>query len=172
MGEEDTLRRVQEDLEAGRTVMARQRLRGLIGSYPQRLDLREQLADLYRGDGIMSQAGRWSFLSESLSEEELQAFEREYADPMVRMQVVGWRGSEDAAGLVGRERLVALRQEAELKAGRSLSWERAGKAASATASWGDRLFAALVVVVLALVVLGGIAFFVQGIRTLIHWLTH
>ena len=57
--EQETLMRVREDIAAGRLSLARQRLRGLVGSYPQRLDLREQLAELYRREGIPSQAGRW-----------------------------------------------------------------------------------------------------------------
>lgn len=114
---------------------------------------------------------RSGMVGETLTQEELQAFEREYADPVFRMKVVGWRGSEDAAGPVVRERLVALRHEAELKEGRSLTWEQAGKAPRASTSWGDRLFATLVIVVLGLVVLGGTAFLIEGIKILIHWLT-
>lgn len=171
MGEQDTLRRVQEDLEAGRVVMARQRLRGLVGSFPQRLDLREQLAELYRRDGILSQAGRWSYLSESPRPEELRAFEREYADPVFRMKVLGWRGAEDAAGDVARRRLAALRSEAEQAAGRSLSWERAGEVSGAPMTWGERLFATLLVIGLGLVVFGGVAFFIQGVKVVIRWLS-
>lgn len=78
-GEEETLARVAADLELGRLSMARQRLRGLVGSQPQRLDLREQLADLYRREGLLGQAGRWSYLSETVDPIELRAFEREYS---------------------------------------------------------------------------------------------
>lgn len=172
VGEKETLQRVHEDLEAGRVTMARQRLRGLVGSYPQRLDLREQLADLYRRDGITSQAGRWSFLSESLSEPELRAFVREYEDPVHRMKVLGWRGAEDAAGEVARERLAALRAEAERTAGRSLSWEQAAEMPNVRTTWGDRLIGTLFALVVGLVILGGIAFFVEGVRIVVHWLTH
>ncbi|MFF1508958.1 DUF6584 family protein [Streptomyces sp. NPDC058326] len=44
----NTLARVDEDLTAGRVPMARQRLRGLISSYPQDLTLRRRLAEVYR----------------------------------------------------------------------------------------------------------------------------
>ena len=164
------MRRVQEDVAAGRLSMARQRLRGLVGSYPQRLDLREQLAELYRREGILSQAGRWSFLSESRDREELRAFEREYADHVARMRAVGWRGPEDAAGELARERLAALRAEAERRVGRPISWERAAEVHTDT-TWGDRIFAVVASLVLGLVVLGGISFLIEGIRTVIHWLT-
>lgn len=99
--------RLQDDVAAGRLSMARQRLRGLIGSYLQRLGLREQLAELDRRDDLLSQAGRWSFLSQSVNPEELRAFEREFADPVHRMRAIGWSGPEGAAGEVAQQRLAA-----------------------------------------------------------------
>lgn len=117
MSEQETLARVRDDLAAGRVDLARQRLRGFGGSYPQRLDLREQLAELYRRDGILSQAGCRTVLSDSRDPEELRTFEREYPDPVHRMRAIGWRGPEDAAGEAVRVRLAALREEAEAAAG-------------------------------------------------------
>ncbi len=168
VGEQETLARVRDDLAAGRVAMARQRLRGLVGSYPQRLDLREQLAELYRRDGILSQAGRWSFLSETRDPTELRAFEREYPDPVHRMRAVGWRGPEDAAGDSVRHRLAALREEAESKAGHPVSWERVATEATPS-TWGDRLIAVLAMLVLGLVLLGGVAFLIEGIETVVAW---
>jgi hypothetical protein len=149
--------------------MARQRLRGLVGTYPHRLDLREQLAELYRRDGIPSQAGRWSFLSETRDSAELRAFEREYPDPIRRMRAVGWRGAEDVAGDSVRDRLGALREEAEMKAGHPVSWERVATERTPS-SWGERLFALLAMLVFGLVLLGGVAFLIEGIKTVVAWL--
>ncbi|MDC5698264.1 hypothetical protein OO014_13450 [Intrasporangium calvum] len=84
MSEQETLARVHDDLAAGRVALARQRLRGLVGSYPQRLDLREELAELYRRDGVLSQAGRWTFLSETRNPAELRAF-----DGKTRIRFIG-----------------------------------------------------------------------------------
>ncbi len=60
VSDEETLARVAGDLGSGHLSMARQRLRGLVGSHPQRLDLREQLAELYRREGLLGRrvAGR------------------------------------------------------------------------------------------------------------------
>jgi hypothetical protein len=132
--------RVLEDVATGRLSMARQRLRGLIGSYLKRLDLREQLAEFYRRDDLLSQAGRWTFLSQSVKAEELRASEREFADPVHRMRAIGWRGPEGAAGEVAKQRLAALRAEAE-KVGRPISWKRPTGVHTAS-TWGGRLFAA------------------------------
>ena len=51
MAVDDTLRRVEADLARGDLHMARQRLRGLVGSFPTRLDLRERLAEACRATG-------------------------------------------------------------------------------------------------------------------------
>jgi hypothetical protein len=166
---EATLQRVEEDLAAGHLSLARQRLRGLVGSYPQRLDLREQLADLYRRDGVVSQAGRWSYLSEHRDENEVRAFEREYSDPVHRMRALAWKGPEDAAGPAARERLSALRRAAEQQVGRAVAWGDPASAATPT-TWGDRAFTVGVLVLLALIVLGGISFLMQGIATVLDWL--
>lgn len=170
MAEDDTLARVQEDLAAGRVSLARQRLRGLVGSYPQRLDLREQLADLYRRDGVTSQAGRWSFLSENVDPAEIRAFEREYSDPVRRMRALAWHGPEDTAGSTAAARLAAVRAEAERHVGHTVSWDKLREQPDYPRTWGDRLGDAVMFTVLLLFLLGGIAFVVQGVQVVIGWL--
>lgn len=44
----DTVARVDADLAAGRVPVARQRLRGLVSSFPNDLMLRRRLAEVYR----------------------------------------------------------------------------------------------------------------------------
>lgn len=169
VSEDETLARVRADLELGRTSMARQRLRGLVGSNPQRLDLREKLAELYRLDGFASQAGRWSYLNEDVDLAEVRAFEREFPDPVLRMRALGWRGPEDAAGHVARERLAAVRAEAEDVVGHALTWERVPLEPRAPTRWGDRLLGALFVAVLVLLVIGVVTFVAQGVQVVIDW---
>jgi len=169
VSEEETLARVRADLELGRASMARQRLRGLVGSNPQRLDLREKLAELYRRDGFVSQAGRWSYLSEHVDLAEVHAFEREYPDPVRRMRALGWRGPEEAAGHVAQERLAAVRAAAEEAVGHALTWERVPHQLRALSSWGDRLLGAVVVAVLVLLLIGGVTFVAQGVQAVICW---
>jgi hypothetical protein len=120
---EDTLERVAADLAADRTGLARQRLRGLVASFPHRLDVRERLAELYRRDGDPVQAGRWSWLAADRDDTEVAAFEAAYADPFARMRALRWSGAEAAAGPVAAARLRALREDAERSAGAPVSWD-------------------------------------------------
>ncbi|WP_432571662.1 DUF6584 family protein [Kineococcus sp. SYSU DK005] len=120
---EQTLTKAAADLAAGRTTPARQRLRGLVASFPERLDLREHLADTYCRAGDAAQAGRWSYLSADRDEREVAAFERIYRDPFARMKALAWRTSEDSAGPLAATRLRALREQAEQIAGAPVCWQ-------------------------------------------------
>lgn len=53
------------DLAAGNITMACQRPRGLVGSFPDRPDLRARLAQAYRMQGNQVQAGRWDYLADN-----------------------------------------------------------------------------------------------------------
>ncbi|WP_432548300.1 DUF6584 family protein [Kineococcus sp. SYSU DK004] len=171
---EETLTRAAADLAAGRTGLARQRLRGLVGSFPDRLDVRAQLADTYRREGDLAQAGRWSYLGEHRDEQEVVAFESTYRDPFARMRALCWRTDEDSAGPGAAARLRALREEAERIAGAPVSW-RDPRAPEPVLTRGQRLGELLAVVValavfgLALVGLGWLV--VTGARTVWGWLT-
>lgn len=172
MAETKTQHRIAEDLAAGNVALARQRLRGLVGSYPDRQDLRAQLADLYRREGHLGQAGRWSFLAEDADSTELAAFAREYPDPVERMRVIGWRTPETNATPVVAERLAQLREEAERAEGHSLSWERSGAPDFTQSRWEKVLEVAgagLVILVLALMAIGGVSFVIQGVHTVAGW---
>lgn len=124
MAVDDTLARVRADLDAGRRPLARQRLRGLVGTYPTRLDLRALLAELYRADGDAAQAGRYDYLSDGADAAEVAAFEKAYGhDPIALMRALGWHADEaDAPTGTARERLAALRARAEAKAGGPVNW--------------------------------------------------
>jgi hypothetical protein len=127
---------------------------------------------LYRREGLLGQAGRWSYLSEQVDPLELSAFEREYPDPVHRMRALGWRAAEDAGGELARQRLMALRVDAEKASGRTLSWEKSEMRAQPRKTWGDWVFDVVVIVVFGLLLLGGIAFVVQGFQVVLRWFGH
>ncbi|MBO1752924.1 hypothetical protein J4G33_14015 [Actinotalea sp. BY-33] len=103
----------------------RQWLKQKVDAEPQRLDLREELAAVYRAEGHADQAGRWNYLSEDAEPAESEAFVRaSQSDPVVMMRALCWTGSEnDAETAVARERLGELRAAARGPLGRRPSWE-------------------------------------------------
>ena len=158
-----TLDRVHDDLAVGQVGRARQRLRGLIASFPDRLELRTMLAETYREEGQVVQAGRWSFLDEDADPVEVRAFLTAYPDPVQRMRKVCWSDAVDVAvaGPFAAARLTELRAAAERAHGAPVSWQqprqRPGEEQDST---GDRLAMAgcglTLLVVLALAVVGGV----------------
>ncbi|MFJ6902833.1 DUF6584 family protein [Streptomyces griseoluteus] len=105
----DTLARVDEDLAAGRVPVARQRLRGLVSSFPFDPAPRRRLAEVYRLYGETAQAGRWMYLEEDRDAAETAAFEARYPVPAERRAALGWDGPDSLAPTVfAREQLAAL----------------------------------------------------------------
>lgn len=131
MSVERTLARVEEDLSRGDVTMARTRLLSLLQSKPYLLEARARLAEIYRLDGNLVEAGRWSYLSEQRDPAEVAAFERACGRNPVRiMRALRWRVHEDAAATeTARERLIDIRARAEAKAGKELDWSSRGRGA-------------------------------------------
>ncbi|MGW7473037.1 DUF6584 family protein [Streptomyces cyaneofuscatus] len=120
----DTLARVDADLAAGRIPVARQRLRGLVSSYPHEPAPRRRLAEVYRLYGNPAEAGRWMYLEEDRSPEETAAFEERYANAVRRMRAMAWRGTEsDAPTPFAAGQLTAVREAASEIVGRPVTWD-------------------------------------------------
>ncbi|MEV7844528.1 DUF6584 family protein [Streptomyces cyaneofuscatus] len=120
----DTLARVDADLAAGRIPVARQRLRGLVSSYPHEPAPRRRLAEVYRLYGDPAEAGRWMYLEEDRSPEETAAFDERYANAVRRMRAMAWRGTEsDAPTPFAAGQLAAVREAASETLGRPVTWD-------------------------------------------------
>lgn len=79
------LERVEGDLARGDVRKARDRLKGLLNTYPHDLEVRRLLAEAYRRDRQLPEAGRWGYLvGPDASDRERDAFERQCA--------FGWNG--------------------------------------------------------------------------------
>ncbi|WP_405390758.1 hypothetical protein OG596_24525 [Streptomyces sp. NBC_01102] len=119
-----TLARVDADLAVGRIPVARQRLRGLVSSFPREQAPRRRLAAVYRLYGEDAEAGRWMYLEEDRTPQETAAFEERYADPVRRMRALAWRGPETAAdSAFAAQQLASLRIAASAALGRSVDWD-------------------------------------------------
>jgi hypothetical protein len=120
----ETLARVDADLSAGRIPVARQRLRGLVSSFPQDLTLRRRLAGVYRLYGDAAEAGRWMYLEEDRNADETAAFETRYGSARRRMTALAWRGPEAmAAAPFAEGQLVAVRTACAEELGRPVDWD-------------------------------------------------
>ncbi|MFT7840062.1 hypothetical protein Q5530_28300 [Saccharothrix sp. BKS2] len=156
-----TLHKAAEEVERGdlaSVLRARQRLVGLVTSFPDRLDLRDRLTQVYRLLGDAAQAGRWSYLSEDRDETEVAAFERAYRTPMARLAALNWTGGERAAATpVARDRLVALQSAAnvQLRAELLVTDDR-------DSSWGTNVLVLLGLVVALLCFVVGAVTLVMG----------
>ncbi|ANZ38221.1 hypothetical protein BBK82_21280 [Lentzea guizhouensis] len=157
-----TLHKAADELRRGdlaNVLRARQRLAGLVGTYPHRLDLRDRLAEVYRVLGEPAQAGRWTYLSDYRDPEETLAFERAYRRAQVRLVALNWAGRlEEAPTETARTRLASLYLEARIELQDELDTTEQEET-----SWG----ACLVVMV------GGtfvIVCFLLGIVTLVQFL--
>lgn len=95
-----TLERVQEDVRMRDYGKAIARLHGLLGSYPDNLDLREQLGEVYWHLQMPAMAGRYWYFVES-KDERMQAackrFEDEFRnDPFHMLSALKFKGSTEA----------------------------------------------------------------------------
>ncbi len=95
-----TLQQVEVDIRAGDLGKARDRLHGLIVSYPDNLALRQQLAQVYWQLNFPEMAGRYWYLVEDKSEEMLQAcrrFEAQFRnDPALMLFAIKFKGDMEA----------------------------------------------------------------------------
>ncbi|MFF7043928.1 DUF6584 family protein [Streptomyces massasporeus] len=120
----DTLARVDADLAAGRVPVARQRLRGLVSSYPDDLPLRRRLAEVYRLYAEPAEAGRWMYLEQDRDEAETAAFEARYRSGPQRMRALAWQGPESQARTTfAREQLAAVRAACSEAVGHAVDWD-------------------------------------------------
>ncbi|MGW1716076.1 DUF6584 family protein [Streptomyces sp. NPDC002156] len=120
----DTLARVDADLAAGRVPVARQRLRGLVSSFPNDLMVRRRLAEAYRLYGEPAEAGRWMYLEQDRDAAETSAFEARYHTAPQRMRALAWQGRESLARTAfAREQLAAVRTACSDAMGRPVDWD-------------------------------------------------
>lgn len=120
----ETLARVDADLAAGRIPAARQRLRGLVSSFPHDLTLRLRLAEAYRLYGESAEAGRWTYLDRNRDAAETAAFEAKYHSVQRRMRALAWQGPESLAHTdFAREQLAAVRAAVSDALGRPVDWD-------------------------------------------------
>ncbi|WP_328484023.1 hypothetical protein OHS71_38910 [Streptomyces sp. NBC_00377] len=163
----ETLARADADLAAGRVPMARQRLRGLVSSFPADLEPRRRLGEVYRLYGEPAEAGRWMYLEQDRDPAETLAFERRYATAEQRMRALAWSGPESLArSAFAREQLAAVRAACSDALGAPADWDTLPsdegtetKVSALPGYVGGTVFVLVILVFLAIWVNGLVALF-------------
>ena len=96
MAKQETLERIHQEIENGDIGNARDRLNGLIKSYPDDLSIRKLLGDLYWQMQMPTMAGRYWYLEEEKDENMLMAcecFEKHFGNnPDYLLRAIKFKG--------------------------------------------------------------------------------
>jgi len=115
-----TLQQVELEIKAGNLGKARDRLHGLISTYPGSLELRKKLGDIYWNLHDFAMAGRYWYLEEQRTKEMVfccQEFENTFGnDPVQILLALKFKGNVDSIleEFAGRT-LLALHNKAKEK---------------------------------------------------------
>lgn len=118
MPKDRTLRMIEREMEAGQLGRARDRLHGLLATYPADLTLRARLAEVYWRLQHPEMAGRYWYLQEPTEEKHRTArreFERSCGDdPLQMLRAVKLRAAlETLPEAYARRALLLLQEHAE-----------------------------------------------------------
>ncbi|MDE9366626.1 hypothetical protein PZ938_13515 [Luteipulveratus sp. YIM 133132] len=112
MAIEDTLARAAADIERGDAGLARHRLTSLRAQYPGDFEVRRALRDACRAALDPAQAGRWGFVLEDATAEEIAAYERSRGrHPREMVSQLSWPADAPAEGPAGQARLDRLHRD-------------------------------------------------------------
>ena len=165
MAKADVLARVRADLAAGHTHLAVQRLRTLLATLPEDLEVRSLLAAVYRQTGNLVEAGRWGFLTDDVRPDELAAYHKANSDPWQRLRLLHFAGDPAVLPDAAEERLAQLAQEAQ-ESGPPTQWSGGYRPPTQSHSATfPCLFTAIVIT--AVIVLAGI-----GALKILGWMAH
>ena len=163
---EETLQRIEREISAGDYGSARERLHGLLASFPQDLELRCKLGKVYWQLQYPAMAGRYWYLERDKSApmaKACAAFERSCGhDPARMLLALKFRG--DPAYLEGTfagRTLLALQAEARERHGYTIEFVKSGREKyrysrqlKSTSMILSLLLLAVVVVALGLMIVG------------------
>ncbi|WP_348541291.1 DUF6584 family protein [Streptomyces sp. SAI-208] len=128
----ETLARVDADLAACRVPLARQRLRGLVSSFPYDLTLRRRLAEVYRSTATPSRPDAGCTSRRTAAPTRPRPSRRATGHPGRRMKALAWRGPETmAASAFAEGQPASVRRACAAELGHPVDWDDA-------ASYRDR----------------------------------
>jgi hypothetical protein len=170
---EETLSRIEADIAACDLGKARDRLHGLIASYPDDHALRLRLGQVYWELQYPAMAGRYWYLEEDKTPTMLracEAFERSCGDDPVKVLLaIKFRGDIDRVRetFAGRT-LLELQQRAEDSHGYIIEFGRTGRERYRYTRWSG-LRGKLILVGFVVATLVALLLMVTGLITFLQW---
>jgi hypothetical protein len=123
MSKDETLAMIDRDLARGHTYLAGQRLASLCSIYPDDLEVRSRRAAVNHQVGNFPEAGRWGYLTEEVTPDEIAAFENVFKSPWEQLRALKLRGDPSSRlGPVARQRLDTLLRRAEEEGRAPIAW--------------------------------------------------
>lgn len=125
----EKLQQIDLEIASGELGKARDRLHGLIATYPNKLDLRRKLGDVYWQLQLPAMAGRYWYLFpdySSIMEQAREAFEDSCGnDTLVMLNSLKFRGNlENLEDAYAREKLEKMRQLVQERYGVTVNFDR------------------------------------------------
>jgi hypothetical protein len=174
MAIKQTLNKIERDIASGDYGKARDRLHGLIATYPDNLALRRKLGKVYWQLQYPAMAGRYWYLEEDKSPDMVaacKAFERSCGNSSLQMLLfLKFRGDlESIDSVFARQTLRTLQSQVKEKYGYYITF---GKRGAEKYQWTPARKPRDVVVGVACVVavLVGLGLMLVGLVTVINWL--
>lgn len=166
MSLEETLYTIETDIDMGDYGKARDRLHGLIATYPNNLELRRKLGNIYWELKYPAKAGRYWYLDRDKNPGMLEAcktFEKECgSNPYHILRSLKFRGDINSIDEFAKDLILTLQKQAKAS-----GYKGTIRKTSNTYNEVEAKVAPTVLIIILLALLG---FMVIGIFTVIEWI--
>ncbi|HLL66578.1 MAG TPA: bacterial transcriptional activator domain-containing protein [Micromonosporaceae bacterium] len=109
VGKSREIAKIRKEVAAGQHRAAARRLQTLVAVDPTDDEAYQLLVQIHRQAGDAAGAGRWGFLTDHATPDEIAAFEQLHPSPWVRLRLLRWTGDPaQVPSRTGRDRLIAL----------------------------------------------------------------
>ena len=171
----ETWARIEDEIAAHDLGKARDRLHGLLVTYPEDLAIRHKLGEVYRQLGHPAMAGRYWYLEQPTMAEEIaarRAFERSCGGSQLEILLaLKFRGDPDKLrDSHARQKLQALIKDVEAEYGMRVHARRRGKRKYERTRLPGRWVGVLLAVGCLVMALVGLGLVLIGLATVVGWL--
>ncbi len=172
---QQTLAIVERDIRNGDLGKARDRLHSLLTAYPDDLNIRHMLGEVYWNLQFPAMAGRYWYLEERISpqiQEACTTFEHAFGnDPLQMYQAIKFKGDRSLLdGTFAGQILVSLRGRAQEKYPTHPIFLKPADDIDTSAKPKRPIPGSLIAIGCGIIALVGLALMIIGVITVTHWL--